>query len=103
MAIWSQREAAALAFAAAAAVKKAGGHPEAGNAYQCHPQLLPASSLKNSTTSLIPANPFPLPQVLAGSCAPPFKANVTGSLRGCQIPIVLSTSPAFLWLLKGNA
>lgn len=54
MAIWGQREAAAFACAAAAAVKKAGGHPEAGNAYQCHPQMLPASSFMDLESPLYP-------------------------------------------------
>lgn len=45
-------------------MKKAGGHPEAGNASWCHPQLLPASSFTD------PTHPAPMPQVRAGSCAP---------------------------------
>lgn len=57
-AIWGQREAAAFAFAAAAAVKKAGGHPEAGNASRCHPQLLPASSFTDSAAPLCPRQPL---------------------------------------------
>lgn len=58
MTIWGEREVVAFAFAAAAAVKKAGGHPEGGNAYQCHPQLLPASSFKDSTALLYPGQPL---------------------------------------------
>lgn len=33
----------------------------------------------------------------------PFRAHVTDPLRGCQFPIVLGASPAFLWLMRGNA
>lgn len=100
--MWGQREAASFAFAAAAAVKKAGGHPEAGNAYQCHPQLLPASSFKDPAAPLYPRQPLSCPKFWQAAVHP-LRAHVTSPLRGCQLPIVLRASPAFLWLMKGNA
>lgn len=97
-----QREAASFAFAAAAAVKKAGGHPEAGNSYQCHPQLLPASSFKGPAAPLYPRQPLSCPKFWQAAVRP-LRAHVTSPLRGCQLPIVLRASPAFLWIMKGNA
>lgn len=70
-AMWGQREAAVSAFAAAAAVKKAGGHPEAGNAYQCHPQLLPASTFKDSGSSVSPPTHLPYPRFWQTAVRPP--------------------------------
>lgn len=54
-------EVAAFAFAAAVEVKKAGGHPEAGNAYRCHPQLLPPLPSRIPRPLCIPASPPPIP------------------------------------------
>lgn len=54
-------EVAAFAFAAAVETKKAGGHPEAGNAYRCHPSCfrLPPSRIPRPLCIL--ANPSPHP------------------------------------------
>lgn len=81
-------------------VKKAGGHPEAGNAYRCHPSCfrLPPSRIPQPLCN--PANSSPLWPAAVHS---PFRAHVTDPLRGCQFPIVLGASPAFLWLKRGNA
>ena len=85
-----------FAFAAAAAVKKAGGPPEAGNAYQCHPQLLPASSFKDSMAPLYPRQPLSPALGSGRQLLAPLKAHVMGPPRGCWLPIVLKASLAFL-------
>lgn len=52
---------AAFAFAAAVEVKKAGGHPEAGNADRCHPSCFRLPPSRIPQPLCIPASPTPLP------------------------------------------
>lgn len=52
----------------------------AGNAYRCHPQLLPASSFTDSEAPLYP-------QVLAGSCASPSRPTSQGRLGAVGSPL----------------
>lgn len=47
--------------------------------------------------------PLPSPEFWPAAVHSPFRAHVTDPLRGCQLPIVLGASPAFLWLRRGNA
>lgn len=47
--------------------------------------------------------PLPTPEFWSAAVHSPFRAHVTDPLRGCQLPIVLGASPAFLLLMRGNA
>lgn len=105
LAIWGQREAAAFAFAAVAAVKKREGILRQEMPISVIPSCFRLPPSRIPLAPLYPRQPLS-PALSSGrqlctSSGP--TSQVSGPLRDCQLPIVLRASPAFLSLMKGNA